>query len=69
MTYGTNSVGPTRYRVQAASSAGTLTSAEFTVDRLASLTVQPVTGVSVGVTKIKATYQGKESSDRALVVK
>ncbi len=48
LTYGTNSVGPTRYRVQAASSAGTLTSAEFTVDRLASLTVQPVTGVSVG---------------------
>lgn len=28
-----------------------------------------VTGVSIGATKIKATYQGKESSEQALIVK
>ncbi|HSO70160.1 MAG TPA: glucosaminidase domain-containing protein [Arachnia sp.] len=71
LTFGTNTVGSTRYRVQAASAAGTLTSAEFTVDRLGSISVQAVSGVLVGGTaRLKgaaAGYGGRTVTSQVLV--
>lgn len=71
LTFGTNTVGSTKYRVQAASAAGTLTSAEFTIDRLGTLTVQAVSGVLVGQTaRLKGTaagYGGRTVTSQVLV--
>ena len=71
LTFGTNTVGNTTYRVQAASSAGTLTSAEFTIDRLGTITVESVSGVLVGGTaRLKgaaAGYGGRTVSSQVLV--
>ncbi|MHA6513711.1 cell wall-binding repeat-containing protein [Tessaracoccus sp. Z1128] len=71
LTFGTATVGTTRYRVQATSAAGTLTSAEFTVDRLGSVTVQSVTGVLVGQTaRLKGQalgYGGRTITSQVLV--
>lgn len=59
LTYGANSVGVQRYRVQAASAQGTLTSAEFTVDRLGTIRVDSVTPVLVGQTaRLRGTATG-----------
>lgn len=71
LTFGTNTVGSTRFRVQADSAAGTLTSAEFTIDRLGTITVQAVAGVPVGGTaRLKGTaagYGGRTVTSQVLV--
>lgn len=51
LTYGSNSVGVHRFRVQASTSVGTLTSTEFTVERVGSVTASATdTSVLVGAT-------------------
>lgn len=71
LTFGTDTVGSTRFRVQAASAAGTLTSAEFSIDRLGTITVQAVSGVLVGGTaRLKGTasgYGGRTVTSQVLV--
>lgn len=50
LTFGTSTVGVTRFRVQASSAAGVLTSAEFAVERLGSVRSNAVASVWVGQT-------------------
>lgn len=71
LTYGTTTVGITRFRVQAASATGTLTSAEFAVERLGAVKVAAVDPVWVNETALlrgtAGGYGGRTVQSQVLV--
>lgn len=71
LTYGADRVGVTRYRVQAASAAGTLTSTEFVIERLGHVKALPVDAVWVNETaRLRGTaagYAGRTVISQVLV--
>ena len=71
LTYGTSTVGVTKFRVQASSAAGVLTSAEFAVERLGSVKSNAVASVWVGqtarLTGSATGYAGRTVQSQVLV--
>lgn len=71
LTYGGGSVGVQRFRVQAATSAGTLTSAEFTLERVGNVTASAskssvVVGDTATLTGRAAGYSGRTVQPQVL---
>lgn len=71
LTYGANSVGVTKFRVQASAPQGTLTSAEFSLERLGSVKANAVEDVFVGetarLTGTASGYAGRTVKAQVLV--